>query len=402
MSVVRRNIHGVTTYQKGRAFDGYTLFAPMMGRNVWLIDMMGQVVHRWEMDNIPGNYGKLLTNGNLLYAGKLMPSPLPEFGGNGGQLVEVDWEGNTVWEYRDPYHSHCFAEMENGNLMIAQWREVPDKIAQNVKGGQPGTELKGVMWGEAIQEINRETKEVIWEWNSFDHLDVEIDLIGPLHPRDRWTNLNAITIMPDGNLLVSFRRINTIAIIERTTKEIIWRWGPGEIAGQHNPTLLENGNILLFDNGAHRSYTTFDYSRVIEVNPETSKIEWEYREDPAFDFNSFICSGAQRQPNGTTLICESLKGRIFEVTHDGEIVWEFHSPFYYDHAVFGNNNMVFRAYRYSSEHPGLQEANLDPSKYPTINALMPRYFVKGSKSELALVTGSSFEAGGFRNEDKAK
>ena len=114
MSVARRNINGLTHYEKGRAFEGYTLFAPMYGRNVWLIDMMGQIVHRWEMDNIPGNYGKLLTNGNLLYAGKLIPSPLPEFGGNGGQLIEVDWEGNTVWEYRDPFHSHCFAEMNNG------------------------------------------------------------------------------------------------------------------------------------------------------------------------------------------------------------------------------------------------------------------------------------------------
>ena len=108
MSVARRNIHGVTHYEKGRAFEGYTLFAPMLGRNVWLIDMMGQVVHQWKMDNVPGNYGKLLTNGNLLYLGKLIPSPLPEFGGNGGQLIEVDWDGNTVWEYIDPLHSHCF------------------------------------------------------------------------------------------------------------------------------------------------------------------------------------------------------------------------------------------------------------------------------------------------------
>ena len=60
----------------------------MLGRNVWLINMMGQVVHRWKMENVPGNYGKLLKNGNLLYAGKLMPSPLPQFGGNGGQLIE--------------------------------------------------------------------------------------------------------------------------------------------------------------------------------------------------------------------------------------------------------------------------------------------------------------------------
>ena len=62
MSVVRRNIHGVAHYENNRAYEGYTLFAPMFGRNVWLIDMMGLVVHRWEMENVPGNYGKLLSN----------------------------------------------------------------------------------------------------------------------------------------------------------------------------------------------------------------------------------------------------------------------------------------------------------------------------------------------------
>ena len=40
-------------------------------------------------------------------------------------------------------------------------------------GGQPGTEFNGVMWGEAIQEIDHKTKKVIWEWCSFDHLDVK-------------------------------------------------------------------------------------------------------------------------------------------------------------------------------------------------------------------------------------
>ena len=398
MSIVRRNIHGVTHHDQNQTQSGYTLFAPMFGRNVWLIDMMGQVVHRWQMENVPGNYGKLLRNGNLLYAGKLMPSPLPEFGGNGGQLIEVDWEGNTVWEYRDPFHSHCFAETANGNLMIAQWRAVPEDIARAVQGGQPGTERDGVMWGEAIQEIDRHSKEVIWEWRTFDHLEVDIDIIGPLHPRDRWTNLNAISMLPDGNLLVSFRCINTIAIIDRVSGDITWRWGPGEIAGQHNPTLLENGNILLFDNGAHRAYTTMDFSRVIEVNPATGRIEWEYKDDPPFDFNSFICSGAQRLPGGTTLICEALKGRLFEVTPDGEIVWEYHSPFYYSHGLFGTNNMVFRAYRYGADHPSVRDADLDPARYADLNALMPRRFNRGWSSDLVHVVGSSFEVGGFRND----
>ena len=64
MSIAKRGVHGLTHFEPGRAFDGYTLFAPMYGKSVWLIDMEGQIVHSWEMENIPGNYGKLLANGS--------------------------------------------------------------------------------------------------------------------------------------------------------------------------------------------------------------------------------------------------------------------------------------------------------------------------------------------------
>ena len=395
MSIAKRAVHGLTHFEPGRAFAGYTLFAPMYGKSVWLIDMDGQIVHRWEMENIPGNHGKLLANGNLMYAGKPIPSPLPDFGGNGGQIIEVDWDGNILWEYLDPYHSHCFTQLDSGNIIIAQWRPVPDEIAATVEGGQPGTEREGVMWGEAIQEIDRETKQVVWEWLSYEHLDVGQDIIGPLHPRDRWTNINAIHVMPDGNLLVSFRCINTIGIIERASGEITWRWGPGQIAGQHNPTLLENGNILLFDNGAHRVYTTIDFSRVIEVNPKTGEIEWEYKENPIVDLNSFICSGAQRLPNGNTLVCECTKGRLFEITHEGDLVWEYHVPFYYEHAIFGTNNMVFRAYRYAPDHAGIRDRDLDPARYADLNALSPKRFTHSDAGNTAQGLGVTFEKGSF-------
>ena len=81
------------------------------------------------------------------------------------------------------------------------------------------------------------------------------------------------------------------------------------------------------------------------------------------------------------------------------MVWEFNSPFYYDHALFGTNNMVFRAYRYAADYPGVKDADLDPGRYPDINALMPRSFIRGSSNNLPHVTGSSFEEGGFRDED---
>ena len=378
-------VHGVTHFEPARACEGYTLFAPMYGRNIWLIDIWGTIVHRWQVENLPGNYGQLLPNGNLLFAGRTMPPAIPEFGGNGGQLIEYDWDGDTIWEYRDPYLSHCFAPLANGNLLVAKWRAVPTEIAERVRGGQPGTERDGEMYGEAVQEIARDGS-VVWEWLTFEHLDPVIDVIGPLHPRDRWTNLNSLFEMPDGNILVSFRCIDTVAIIDRANGDITWRWGRGQIAGQHHPTLLENGNILLFDNGAHRANTTIDYSRVIEVNPKSNQIEWEYKDNPVFDFNSFICSGAQRLDNGNTLICECTKGRLFEVTPEGDTVWEFVSPFYYEHPIFGTNNMVFRCIRYAADHPGIREAALDPDSYVDFNALVPRRFVRSPRSTEALRT----------------
>ena len=389
MSAGLRTARGVTHYEPGRTHDGYTLFAPMYGRNVWLIDMWGTILHRWPTENLPGNYGELLANGNLLFAGRRAPA-IPDFAGNGGELVEYDWQGEIVWQYRDPYLSHCFAPLANGNLLVNKWRRVPAAIARRVKGGQKGTERNGEMYGEAVQEIDRAGK-VVWEWLTFEHLDPAIDAIGPMHPRDRWTNLNALHEMPDGRVLMSFRFIDTIAIVDRASGDIDWRWGPGRLAGPHDPTWLEGGTVLVFDNGAHRTHTTIDYSRVVEVDTASGEIVWEYKENPVYDFSSFICSGAQRLANGNTLICESTKGRLFEVTRDGDLVWEFVSPFYYEHPIFGTNNMVFRCMRYDADDPRFAGAPLDAADNVDFNAMMPRPFVRSPDSARPL--GASYATG---------
>ena len=111
------------------------------------------------------------------------------------------------------------------------------------------------------------------------------------------------------------------------------------------PILLPGGgNILLFDNGGYAGFGSLlpglpphypnrlrDYSRVIEFDPRTLEIVWEYENRQPLEgerkfFSSFI-SGAQRLPNSNTLITEGIRGRVFEVTQQGEIVWEFISPF---------------------------------------------------------------------------
>lgn len=373
MTIVQSHLPALRYFDPTKAFHGYTLFAPMGGKTVWLIDMVGRFVHRWDMPYTPGCYGILLPNGNLLYGGKKENSPITDFGGSAGIIMEVDWNGNEVWKYEDDYLSHDFYRMDNGNTMVLKWAPMPKEASEKVKGGVSGTEREGIMWTDVLHEVNPDG-EVVWEWLAYEHFDPEIDVICPLCPRDRWGQANACYVMPNGNVIVSYAFMSIVSIIEKSTGNIIWRWGMGhELGFQHNPTVLDNGNILVFDNGRHRQLAP-DYSRVIEINPKTNEVEWEYMANPPTDFYTSFVGGAQRLPNGNTLICDGPHGRFFEVTPAGETVWEYVNPFHHQFLRFGRTNMAFRAYRYGHDYPGLKGTGLDdinliygPGAFPSMS-----------------------------------
>jgi len=350
----------VCYYAADKAYQGYTLFTPLAGAVAWLVDMEGRPVHCWNMPYTPGGYGRLLPNGNLLYAGMDTSGPIAWVGGAGGFLLEMDWEGNIVWQYQDSYQHHDFCRLDNGNTVYLGMVKVPDKIAAGVKGGTVGTG-DGEMWTDYFREITRDGTTV-WEWYAYDHLDPEIDTIAPLLDRVEWTHGNSCFVMPGGDILTTFHHLDCAAIIDRKSGDIKWRWGRGEMSQPHAPSLLENGNIIIFDNGPQRRARPPAYSRVVEVNMKTNEIEWEYVADPPHSFFSHNISGAQRLPNGNTFICEGAWGRFFEVTPDKEIVWEYVSPFYIKRRESEWEGAVFRAYRYSPDHPALKGKSLDPDR----------------------------------------
>jgi hypothetical protein len=121
--------------------------------------------------------------------------------------------------------------------------------------------------------------------------------------------------------LICLRRLNLIGILDIKSERLIWSWGPGNLDQPHKPTLLENGNILIFDNGLNRGY-----SRIVELNPLNKNIAWEYKSNPPGQFYSEKGGANQRLPNGNTLITETETGRAFEITPDGQVVWEFYNP----------------------------------------------------------------------------
>src|SRR5713101_7705899 len=350
---IRRRGTGLRALDPARASPGLTLFSPIEADGiVYLIDLAGEVVHTWKMPYPPGLYGYLTDKGTLFYNGKI---PNDTFLGKapfkGGAALEADWNGKVLWEVRHPNHHHDGRLLKNGNVLLLCATELSNDVARKVQGGRPGTEEKGRIWADYLVEMTTDGRTV-WEWRSWEHLDPAKDVITAVQDeRSEWTHGNAVMELPDGNLLVSFRDISTIIRIERRTGQILWKMGAPPLSGQHAPIPLPNGNILIFDNGPHRLDESFAFSRVIEVNSRTSEIVWKYEEGIPSNFFSPRISNAQRLPNGNTLVNDGWFGRFFEVTSDGDVVWEYVNPYFgpASEPAKAQNNNVFRVYRYTDE-----------------------------------------------------
>jgi hypothetical protein len=209
------------------------------------------------------------------------------------------------------------------------------------------------------------------EWRSWEHLDFESDVICPLDQPREWTHANSLQALPDGRWLLSFRLTSTVAIVDPETGGFDWKWGPGYLSHQHAATMLPSGRILLFDNGCHRVRLP-SFSQVLEVDPATNDVVWSYRPPVTLAFFSFMVSGAQRLAGGNTLITEGATGRIFEVTPEGETVWEWVSPFLLVDPRFGPTPAIFRAWRIPPDAPALADLELDPQRFAELDERVAR------------------------------
>lgn len=342
---------GVSIYKKSKARKGFTLFAPLRQNRAYLINMEGKEVHRWRLGKGGVNHAQLLPNGNLLNCEWLDGGP-PLMAGKGGVIREYDWKSKVVWEHEDPWQHHDVRRLKNGNTMYLAWKPMTAKDAKRVKGGMPKTEAKGgKIYADVVREVNP-AGEVVWEWST-DEMKIEKYPIGALFKRDEFAHANTIFPMKNGDVMVNFRTIHTIIIIDKKTRKIKWEHRDDSWGGPHDPHVLPNRNILLYANG-QKGPQEWPYSRVIEFNPRTRKNVWTYQGRNALHFFSPHISGAQRLDNGNTLICEGGHGRLFEVTRDGEIVWQYINPHEQEHPELGVMNSIFRAYRIAPNAPELQ------------------------------------------------
>ncbi|GAB2655989.1 aryl-sulfate sulfotransferase [Gordonia jinhuaensis] len=364
---LKRRGTGLIGSEPENSFGGFTLYAPLNGAGqVYLVDENGEEAHRWDLPYRPGRHARLLADGSLAYNGCLVGSeraePLFDMWRkySGGSMARYDRDGTLLSEFVDPMQHHDANHLDDGGILYAAVEPLTGNCAKSVRGGHPGTEAvdadkNPVVYADVIREVDADGR-LVWEWKAFDHLDVEAFPLQPHYWREQWPLINSVAPLGTDRVIASLRSVSGVIVIDRASGDVVWHLDSTVVAQQHHATPLDNGNILIFDNGTFRHGESVTYSRVIEVDPATNDIVWNYTDPFREGFFTPYMGGAQRLRNGNTLITEAAFGRIFEVTESGRLCWEYvvpHFSTYPDAATASRfpaqSNAIFRAYRYSRE-----------------------------------------------------
>jgi hypothetical protein len=346
-----------TTDVPGKTCDGFTLCMYGGNSRARLINMRGDVVHEWHVPfsqlwsdppHLRGpvedaavyfNDGHIYPNGDLL---AVVEGPItPRNASNGYGLVKLDKDSHVLWKYAARCH-HDITMDEDGNIYTivnetvsavpAGLEHIPTPCMVDVLDilAPDGQRRKRIRLLEAIHD------------SPYAPLLCSLErpkLPGALPPagamaatahddalRRDVLHTNAVQVLSRalapkfpmlkaGQIMVSPRHLEAIVVIDPDSGKAVWG-ARGPWRGQHDPSFLDNGHLLLFDNlGSPRG------SRVLEYDPRTQAFPWAYPAEQGTAFLSKIRGMCQRLPNGNTLVVNSDGGEAFEVTPEREVVW---------------------------------------------------------------------------------
>ncbi|MFT5919507.1 MAG: hypothetical protein ACI9FU_001318, partial [Granulosicoccus sp.] len=322
---------------------------------------------------------------------------------------------------------HDFAVMPNGNLIVLAWeyRTEQEAIAAGRDPNIVEESLWFSNVSE-IELVGSDTFNVVWEWSLYDHLVQDIDSTkanfgvisqekgrlnindlasegNPMNPD--FMHCNAVTYNADlDQIAISARSRSEIYVIDHSTTtaqaatsvggvygkggDFLYRWGNPQV--YHQGTELDRVLHLQHDvtwvvghDGAMGRFICFNnygvsetQSSVVEWIPPMSgpgvyvdepnaafgpsELSWSYTDSEMY---SGQMSGAQRLPNGNTLIVEGNTGEFTEVDSAGTMVWRYINPDSFfgmtTQGVAPNFNSVFKAQRYGTDYAAFDGRDLE-------------------------------------------
>ncbi len=364
---------------------GSIVYAPLASRNTYMINEAGQITQSWTSNYLPGLSVYKLPD-NSIYRPILVPGGI---GGQGGGVQKIAADGTLLWEFiyinETVAQHHDIALLPNGNILLLAYEAKP--YAEVIASGRNPQHAPNQLWPEQIVEVKPTgptTGEIVWSWHIWDHLIQDFDSsknnYGSVynHPEladinygangADWLHANSLDYNAQlDQILISIHNFNEIWIIDHSTTteqssghtgglyghggDILYRWGNPEaydrrtsidkqFDGQHDARWIKDdypggGHILVFNNGMRRLYSSVD-EIITPVDSLGNYIlspgqpfgpnspTWSYT---AVNFYAFHLSGAERLPNGNTLILHGEKGDFFVVNPSKDVVWTYsHSP----------------------------------------------------------------------------
>lgn len=342
---VRDSSVGVGRYDPDLAFNGLTIYTPIRSQYpIRLIDMQGETVHEWRLplEQLSGErddglkldvpvekmtmaYVRLLPDGSLLAViGIVGATPW------GYAVIKVDKDSQLEWQQLRQAH-HDLDIAPDGRIFALTHSLLRDPWPGLEQIATPfiddelliltpdGEELEVISILDAVQGSPYESMLM---YADPEHIKGDLFHVNSV----TWLDAAKAAALPnasEGDVLLSFRQIDTLAVLDPEARTIKWA-SRGYWRMQHDPDVLPNGNLLLFDNrGDDRNGGT---SRILEFDPRTLELVWEYPGTSGEVLFTSIYGSQERLPNGNTLISESNNGRILEVTRDGEVAWEYKIP----------------------------------------------------------------------------
>jgi hypothetical protein len=379
--------------------DGFTLYTTTYGSRAILIDMRGNVVHRWQLpfrqawsqaphirrplidDRIHWACARLYPNGDLLAIYHADGDTPYGYG-----LVKLDKDSKLLWAYADSVH-HDVEVGEDGTIYTLTHNiltELPASMKRYISPplladslvvlSPEGRELERISLLEAFRDspyalmlasVTKQSGAQDSKTGSAvsppgpapsNDLSKPDDPSKKLPWRKDLLHANSVQVLPralaskyplfkPGQVLISLRNLDALVVVDRHSRSLVWACG-GIWRAQHDADFLENGRLLLYDNlGSLRQGT-----RILEYDPLTQAIPWWYANEHSTPFRAIMRGTKQRLPNGNTLIADPDHERLFEVTPDKEVVWECYCPsFAVPQSQLRRTRVVTSARRYTAQ-----------------------------------------------------
>ena len=338
---------GVTVHDATLAHPGLTFFTAYDGQlfQPFLVDMDGKVVHRWNTSYSVLFKGK--TEFDLvwdarrhLHGAHLFPdgSVLVNFEYRG--MAKLDRCSRLVWRL-EPNAHHAILPLHDGTFWTLATDERQDIHRPHLaKGRREDTILHVSADGKVLEEIS--ILDAIMKGG---YQALLLQAGGADNESQDPTHLNDIELVTDelaeripqveaGDFLVSLRAPAALAIISRASRAVVWSM-TGPFLRQHDPDILPDGTLLVFDNRTEVDQRTpvrwleepqkWGYSRILRLDPITQQVLWTFQGSTAFPFYTSIQGKQQVLGNGNILVSDPEGGRAFEVSpaHGNQVVWEY-------------------------------------------------------------------------------